>query len=607
MADTAPGSPGINPTRAEGRGKSAARGSGTSSGPAGGAGRVRCAIYTRKSTEEGLEQAFNSLDAQREACSAYIRSQQHEGWIELPDHYDDGGFSGGSMERPALIRLLDDIAAGRIDTVVVYKVDRLTRALADFARIVDLFERHAVSFVSVTQQFNTTTSMGRLTLNVLLSFAQFEREVTAERIRDKFAASRRKGMWMGGGVPPGYRVDDRELVVDPEGADLVRRIFNLYLELGSVPRLHRHLCDAGMVTPVRTSTSGRERGGRALSRGKLHTILRNPDYVGKARHKGQVHKGRHAAIIDRACWDTVQARLDQGVQRTAPATRATPVHLLAGRLFDAEGEPLYATQSHSHRRRYGYYTSKALVTAKTDSKTAGWRIGASRFDRMIATELANLLRDPVRVIDLFGRTGDMPDRTVDLVDRAAGIAEALEATRPEARMQALHHLVERIILHTGRIDLVLRRIDQPEPSAVEHRAGDTETMATGTAAQATVTISLPVRVARRGVEARLVLQSARPAPEARDPALVGLIGLAWRWQRILGTGEVTTLAELAAREGIDRSEIGRVLHLANLAPDIIEAILDGRQPPDLTASRLKRMADLPPDWSAQRKMPGFVA
>ena len=271
--------------------------------------KLRCAIYTRKSTDEGLDQEFNSLDAQREACAAYILSQKHEGWTALPTLYDDGGFSGGSMERPALKALLADVEARKIDVVVVYKVDRLTRALADFARIVAIFDAANVSFVSVTQAFNTTSSMGRLTLNVLLSFAQFEREVTAERIRDKIAASKKKGMWMGGAVPIGYRVEARKLVPHPEEAAQVRAIFERYLALGTVPKLQVELERSGQRSPLRISTSGKRSGGAVFSRGNLYALLTNPLVIGRIRHHDEVYPGQHPAIIEQELWDQVQERL----------------------------------------------------------------------------------------------------------------------------------------------------------------------------------------------------------------------------------------------------------------------------------------------------------
>src|SRR6476660_3001945 len=277
--------------------------------------QMRCAIYTRKSSEEGLEQAFNSLDAQREACAAFIVSQKHEGWTVLPTLYDDGGFSGGTMDRPALQRLLGDIGTDKIDSVVVYKIDRLTRSLFDFAKIVEVFDAKGVSFVSVTQQFNTTTSMGRLTLNVLLSFAQFEREVTSERIRDKIAASKQKGMWMGGAVPLGYNAVNRKLRINAEEAKTVRLLFELYLKLGSVRQLQDECQRLGLKTKRRTMLDGRHSGGTAFSRGHLYLILSNQIYIGRIPHKGRSYDGEHEAIIDAETWDKVQARLAMNAGR----------------------------------------------------------------------------------------------------------------------------------------------------------------------------------------------------------------------------------------------------------------------------------------------------
>src|SRR5436190_9701826 len=297
----------------------------------------RCAVYTRKSSEEGLEQDFNSLHAQRESCDAYIKSQRHEGWTSLPSLYDDGGYFGGSTERPALKRLLADIQSHLIDVVVVYKVDRLTRSLADFAKIVEIFDAAGVSFVSVTQQFNTTTSMGRLTLNVLLSFAQFEREVTGERIRDKIAASKRKGLWMGGFVPFGYRPHERTLIIDESEAEIVRTIFQLYLELGSVNQLAAELQRRELRTRAFTSAGNKSWGNRPFGRGHLYNILANPIYAGKIAHKGQQYDGLHEAIIEKATWDLVQAQLASSGRKDGAHAQAKQPSLLAGLLVDAEG------------------------------------------------------------------------------------------------------------------------------------------------------------------------------------------------------------------------------------------------------------------------------
>ena len=300
--------------------------------------RLRCAIYTRKSSEEGLDQDFNSLDAQREACEAYIKSQAGEGWTAVKAHYDDGGISGGTLERPALQRLLNDIEAGRVNVVVVYKVDRLTRSLADFAKIVEVFDTRSVSFVSVTQQFNTTSSMGRLTLNMLLSFAQFEREVTSERIRDKIAASKKKGMWMGGLPPLGYDILDKKLVVNEAEAETVRTLFRLHLELGMVKNLVEKSACLGLVTKRRIRTDGQPTGGQPFTRGHLYQLLTNPIYVGEISHRGVTYAGQHDAIIEREVFDAVGRRLDDNAARRRSATNAKVPSLLTGLIYDETGD-----------------------------------------------------------------------------------------------------------------------------------------------------------------------------------------------------------------------------------------------------------------------------
>jgi DNA invertase Pin-like site-specific DNA recombinase len=321
--------------------------------------RIRCAIYTRKSTDEGLEQTFNSLDAQREAGEAYIKSQQHEGWQAIASHYDDGNYSGGNMERPALKQIMADIEAGQVGVVVVYKVDRLTRSLADFAKMIELFDKYKVSFVSVTQHFNTTTSMGRLTLNVLLSFAQFEREVTSERIRDKIAASKKKGMWMGGNVSLGYKVVDRKLLIQESEAVTVRRVFREFLRLGSVMRLEEWL----RANDIRT------RRGYYFLRGPLYTMLRNPLYLGLIRHKTEIYPGEHAGVIDRVTWDKAQSLLNQNTHGQRRKERSTQPSLFTGIIFDAGDNRYSPTHSNKNGCRYRYYTSRAAIhkTKRPDS------------------------------------------------------------------------------------------------------------------------------------------------------------------------------------------------------------------------------------------------
>src|SRR5947208_5639059 len=309
---------------------------------------VRCAIYTRVSTEHGLDQEFNSLDAQYDAASAYIKSQAHAGWTLIRSRYDDGGYSGGSTDRPDLQKLLEDVRSRKIDVIVVYKVDRLTRSLADFAKLVELFDANGVSFVSVTQQFNTMSSMGRLTLNVLLSFAQFEREVTGERIRDKIAASKKKGIWMGGNIPLGYDANERTLVINPDEAETVRCIFALYRELGCVRRVKEEVDRLGLRTKCRTPANGTERGGKAFSRGHLYTLLANPIYTGQIAHKGGLHPGQQPALIDDESWSAVRNQLAANTSDHRRRAKAAEPSLLAGLLIDARGERL--TPSHAVKK-----------------------------------------------------------------------------------------------------------------------------------------------------------------------------------------------------------------------------------------------------------------
>jgi site-specific DNA recombinase len=353
---------------------------------------IRCALYTRKSSEEGLDQSFNSLHAQREACESYVASQRHEGWQAISTHYDDGGFSGGNMDRPGLVHLMEDIAAHRIDTVVVYKVDRLTRSLADFAKIVEAFDAQGVSFVSVTQQFNTTSSMGRLTLNILLSFAQFEREVTGERIRDKIAASKKKGIWMGGVLPLGYDHRDRQLIVNPEEAKLVKEIFTQYLKLGNVFDLKRYLDQKGRRSKVRITAIGKKHGGELFGRGALYHLLANPIYVGEISHKKQIHPGKHEAILDRKLWEQVQAKLRSNRQSLTARTEASSSSMLAGLLFDANGVPYTPQHSVKKGRRHRYYTSRATLR-RAKEQPPMTRISAEALEKLVIDRLMSYRRN----------------------------------------------------------------------------------------------------------------------------------------------------------------------------------------------------------------------
>jgi site-specific DNA recombinase len=373
---------------------------------------LRCAVYTRKSSEHGLEQDFNSLDVQREAAEAYVKSQAHEGWWLLKTWYDDGGLSGGTLERPALQTLLADIRARKVDIVVVYKVDRLTRSLADFAKLVEVFEAHGVSFVAVTQQFNTTSSMGRLTLNVLLSFAQFERELAGERIRDKFAASRRKGMWMGGTVPLGYEVTARKLVINAEEAERVRAIFERYLALGCVSKLREDLEQRGIRSKQRVLASGRVLGGGSFGRGALYHLLQSRIYLGEVVHKGISYPGEHERIIDDELWSAVEARLlaNRGAQRRS---RLETGSLMTGLIFDHRGKLMSPSYSVRRGKRYRYYVSRGLVRgARKEDAGSHCRVGAQDLERQVVEVLAQQLARPELLSEAASGTWSAAIRTL---------------------------------------------------------------------------------------------------------------------------------------------------------------------------------------------------
>ncbi|MEM7471581.1 MAG: recombinase family protein [Pseudomonadota bacterium] len=557
--------------------------------------KQRCAIYTRKSTEEGLEQNFNSLDAQREACAAYVLSQKHEGWSGLADRYDDGGFSGGSMERPGLKQLLADVRAGRVDVIVVYKVDRLTRSLTDFAKMVEAFDEAGVSFVSVTQAFNTTNSMGRLTLNVLLSFAQFEREVTAERIRDKVAASKRKGMWMGGAVPMGYEVRDKALVVNPDEAHSIRTIYNEYLATGSVRSLARTLSERGIVSKRRTDRHGRITGGKALSRGALYNILRNPTYVGKVRHKDALYDGLHQAIVDSDIWRQVQTQLAGHGGKKISGNRKPAKRLLDGRLFDEHGRAMgttYASKGHAtngshHTKRYWYYASKKV---DTDDTKGVRRLPASELEDTVQSNVWDKLRDHDWLADQFRQQ----DATTSLIAKVLAATHSLPTGSPQAcgseKSDKSLPLIQRIDLVPGalRITLDLAPLTQPV------NADDT----------VTIRFDVPFILHQKG-RAKPIIITTEEAPVRQDVDLIGLITDAKRWMEELLNNEVASVQEITEREHLRSGSVSRILPLAFLAPDITSAIVNGTQPASLSAKSLRDLKDLPLDWSQQRRTLGF--
>lgn len=560
--------------------------------------KIRCAIYTRKSSDEGLEQEFNSLDAQREASESYILSQRGVGWVASSKRYDDGGLSGGTLERPALQALLVDIEKGKIDLVVVYKVDRLTRSLADFAKIVDVFDAAGVSFVSVTQQFNTSTSMGRLTLNMLLSFAQFEREVTSERIRDKIAASKKKGMWMGGLPPLGYDVQDKKLVVNKTEAEIVRTLFRLYLEHGTVKKLVEESGRLGLVTKRRIRSNGQSTGGQSFTRGHLYQLLTNPIYVGEIAHKGASYPGQHDAIIDRKVFNAVRSRLDDNIARRQSPTNGKAPSLLTGLVYDETGDRMCPTHANKKGRRYRYYISKRLMhrTASTDG---GWRLPARELDGAVTRAVVDFLRDGIRVVDALELTGMAPDRLRTVLHRAAAAARDMEDEQREHQIQLLRRLLHRVTLHPGSIHIALfrsglaRLILEKNPDSAAHQEGQ-------------IDLTVPVALKRRGVEAKLIV-SAQGEVAAPDESLIALLSQAHRWRDQLAAGEVSSARQIARDDGISPSEVSRIIRLAFLAPDIVKAVLDGRQPIELTPRRLLRIGELPLEWLSQRRLLGFPA
>lgn len=509
----------------------------------------RCAIYTRKSSDEGLDQAFNSLDAQREAGEAYVKSQASEGWRLSPRRYDDGGFSGGSMERPALRQLLADIDAGLVDVVVVYKIDRLTRSLADFARIVEQFDAREVSFVSVTQAFNTTSSMGRLTLNVLLSFAQFEREVTGERIRDKIAASKAKGMWMGGVPPLGYDLPPpgtRTLQVNEAEAEVVRQIFRRYLELGSVHHLQAELARSGIVSKRRVTGSGKVAGGVPLGRGALYHLLRSRIYLGQIPHKDTFYPGAHAAIVDPALFEQARAMLSKGTRRSTITQRRVAGAVLTGRIVDSSGAPMSPAFSYGRGKRvYRYYVAASLQQGATQQS-------------------------------------DSVVRRVSAPAIEALVTKALERLHPAGDLAAL----KEVRLGRNGIALTLPASLRPQ---VQERLGEGEELTRGSTGR-TIVVRLPIAIPLRGGARSIV--AGQQDPVTPDPVLISALR---RAHAMLGRASGLPTMDIAPTSPYDR----RILRLAFLAPDIQRSILAGQQPSHCNLEYLLR-EDIPLSWERQR-------
>jgi DNA invertase Pin-like site-specific DNA recombinase len=566
-------------------------------------GKLRCAIYTRKSSDEGLEQDFNSLDAQREACEAYIRSQKHEGWVVIETLYDDGGVSGATMERPALKRLLADIAARKVDSVVTYKIDRLTRTLTDFAKIVEVFDAHGVSFVSVTQQFNTTTSMGRLTLNVLLSFAQFEREVTSERIRDKIAASKKKGLWMGGVPPLGYDCQDRKLVVNEEEAKTLRHIYRRYAELGSLLALKEALDAQGIVSKLRVSQAGRRSGSNPIARGALYLMLQNRIYRGEIVHKDKSYPGQHKAIVDQDLWDRVQARLAVNRVERQTGARAKSPSLFVGLLHDDKGLPMTPSHAVKNGKRYRYYVTRPLTTQHREAVPDGRRVPAGDIEQIVVSRLRAFLSSAAEIHEAVEPQAKSAIAQKSLIVRAAALAGQWPEQTPAQIRQLLSALVARIDLRPGQVEIYLL----PERLG-NLLTGDASLLSPASAAAEDaprLTLCTPARLRRAGMEMTMLIDAKQARKGKPDPSLVKLIVKAQKLKEhfIRGGDRMDAIAESA---GVSRAYFARLVKLSFLAPDITKAILEGRHPPGLTASRLINHAQLPLDWKAQRTALGFT-
>ncbi|MFC2950594.1 recombinase family protein [Marinicaulis aureus] len=504
---------------------------------------IPCAIYTRKSTDEGLDQEFNSLDAQRESCEAYIRSQASQGWTIVKDRFDDGGFSGGNMDRPSLKDLIRQIKAGRIKVIVVYKIDRLTRSLADFARLVEVLDEHGASFVSVTQQFNTTTSMGRLTLNVLLSFAQFEREVTGERIRDKVAASKRRGMWMGGHPPLGYDIMNRRLAANETEAANVRTVFKMALEEKSLARLVDRLRKEGLSAKKWKTQTGKMMGGGALTRTTLNRLLRSPVYLGKVRQGGSLYDGEHEAIVDEALWTSVQHMLDDARQLKRSKTNGKSNALLSGLLHDDAGNRMVPSHSRRGKTVYRYYVSTPLVRGSKKPVGAVSRINASRVDGAVIAAL-----------------------------------EQAKLSSSDTDATTLMQHVKKITVHRDELEIQLKG-----------------------SAGGPLLLRVPADLTS-GKSADRLIQT--DSANRRNEPLIKAVALGASWRSKLENGEHESVIALAKSEGYSERYVWKTLRLAFLAPDIVEAILDGRQPAHLT---LRKLNDLPldGDWGSQRRTLGF--
>jgi site-specific DNA recombinase len=560
----------------------------------------RCAIYTRKSSEEGLEQSFNSLDAQREACESYIKSQQHEGWTTIATQYNDGGFSGGNTERPALKHLINDIKLGKIDVVIVYKVDRLSRSLADFVKIIDLFDQHEVSFVSVTQQFNTSSSMGRLTLNVLLSFAQFEREVTSERIRDKIAASKKRGMWMGGVVPLGYDVIDKKLVVNDNEAKTVKHIYERYIKLGTVKELKEQLDAEGYLSKRREKDQCRG-GGKPFGRGALYALLKNPLYIGKVAHKGKQFEGQHAAILDKVLWDTVQKLLTENRQNNQTRNTVKDPSLFAGMIIDDNNNPMSPAHTRKGNRRYRYYVSQAILQYREADAGSVVRISANKIESPVIKRLMQCLQTPKELLNAFSHLKLNAKQQSTLIQNAKSAVNNWNELSPANKVSYLKIIIRKIEVGCKSINITLSRTGMTQQLLNDNSDNKTS----NEKVDDEFLLSIPTRLKRCNSESKLIIgdKYASDSNPTTIRAIQNALKKALSWNQALATCEVLNMAQLAKQENVTQRYISHIIKLAFLSPDIMQAILKGDIPKSLTLGRLKE--GFAYDWNEQRKELGF--
>lgn len=556
---------------------------------------VRCAVYTRKSSEEGLELSFNSLHAQREACEAYVLSQAGEGWTCLTTEYDDGGISGGHMERPGLKALLEDIKQGKVDVIVVYKVDRLTRSLSDFSKLVDVFDEHGVSFVSVTQAFNTTNSMGRLTLNVLLSFAQFEREVTGERIRDKIAMSRKRGLWTGGLTPLGYDAIEKKLVVNKPEADAVRHIYARYAELQNVRRLKLELTRDGYLSKRRVTKTGRQTGGKPFERGALYAILKHQTYLGLTTHKGEVFDGEHKPIVEKALFDEVQSILSSNRRRDKHKANAKDPSLLSGKIVTQTGVTLTPTHAQTHGRRYRYYVERRRGTQVND-QARPVRLPAAEIEASVCSEMVAYLSDPIKLIDGLGLSVASQDMQTSVRREARKLAKQVSGGMIEGEAKTLIMKLVKQVALAGGVKGYTLTIDLTTLAEMLDLQAKTDKVETS------VAVELNLKVCNNGK--KIIIGNKPSEVAAPNLSMIKALKLAHQIkQQYLGP-EKRSLTDIAADMKINKRQIWRNLKLAYLAPDIQMAILSGTQPQGICVQDLLD-TKVSIDWNHQRTSLGF--